>query len=487
MGRDGTLSYRNQGWDTQTRTDGTSQATHQQSGARFGYDDQGRLQSAQMGNTRADFSYHPDDHQDPRLRGQVSDVRYTGPDGQARTMSNPDVRWDERNNMFSASGRDTDGTRRQLQMDLNRGQVGEGWDRNGNGGFRIRSSDGSQNLRDYTNTRPAADSTRNVTTDRELDRSGRETSRTETTTDRTYDNQRNLNRQVVTTETPRNGGRPNYDITGNIRQPNGQWSELRTVNGRQLYNTTPRADGRPDTANDGALIGRGGQVYEPSVPLNRAPAIGPNNGRRPTETVLFVNGINNSRQDVQESMQALANQGGYNVVGVFNASRGTAMDVAQSIGDKWGISGNPATATLRDQVLGELRAGRDVHLFAHSQGGIITSGALGEVKDRLTSQYGEQRANEMMNRIRVETFGGAAWRYPDGPQYIHRYHTGDPVSTSFGQGLPWWVSPAAAMARNPGANATTVRIPLSQQGISHNFTNTYVPYIRPFNEVYQRR
>jgi len=487
LGRDGTLSYRNQGWESQTRADGTSQTTHQQSGARFGYDDQNRLTSAQMGNTRADFSYHPDDHQDPRLRGQMSQVRYTGPDGQARTVSPTDVRWDERNNMFNVSGRDADGTRRELQMDLNGRRVGESWDRNGNGGYRIRNADGTQNLRDYTNSALGTDGRRNVTTDRELDRTGRETSRVETTTDRNYDNQRNLNRQVVTTETTRNGGRPNVDITGNIRQPNGQWSEFRTVNGRQLYNTQARPDGRPDTANDGALIGRNGQVYEPNTPLNRAPSIGPNNGRRATETVLFVNGINNSRQDVQESMQALANRGGFNVVGVFNASRGTIMDTAQSIGDKWGISGNPATATLRDQILGELRDGRDVHLFAHSQGGIITSGALGEVKDRLTSQYGERRANEMMNRIRVETFGGAAWRYPDGPQYVHYYHSGDPVSTAFGQGLPWWVSPAAAMARNPGANATTIRIPLTQEGVAHNFTNTYVPHLQPFNEVYRRR
>src|SRR6185436_17867377 len=114
-----------------------------------------------------------------------------------------------------------------------------------------------------------------------------------------------LNRQVVTTETSRNGGRSNFDILGHVRQADGQWSEFRTVNGRQLYNTTARADGRPDTANDGALVGRGGRVYEPNTPLNRAPAIGPNNGRRATETVLYVNGINNSRQDVQESMQAL--------------------------------------------------------------------------------------------------------------------------------------------------------------------------------------
>ncbi|HYV44649.1 MAG TPA: hypothetical protein VFA20_07285, partial [Myxococcaceae bacterium] len=177
LGRDGTLSYRNQGWESQFRADGTSQTTHQQSGARFGYDDQNRLTSAQMGNTRADFSYHPDDHQDPRLRGQMSQVRYTGPDGQTRTMSPTDARWDERNNMFNVSGRDADGTRRELQMDLNGRRVGESWDRNGNGGYRIRNADGTQNLRDYTNTQQGPNARQNVTTDRELDRTGRETSR----------------------------------------------------------------------------------------------------------------------------------------------------------------------------------------------------------------------------------------------------------------------------------------------------------------------
>jgi hypothetical protein len=35
----------------------------------------------------------------------------------------------------------------------------------------------------------------------------------------------------------------------------------------------------------------------------------------------------------------------------------------------------------------------------------------------------------------VDTFGGAAWAYPDGPRYRHDVNLVDPVPQTFGQGL----------------------------------------------------
>lgn len=39
-----------------------------------------------------------------------------------------------------------------------------------------------------------------------------------------------------------------------------------------------------------------------------------------------------------------------------------------------------------------------------------------------------------MGNIRVETFGGAAPSYPNGPQYVHYVNRGDPVGMLVGLG-----------------------------------------------------
>jgi hypothetical protein len=199
----------------------------------------------------------------------------------------------------------------------------------------------------------------------------------------------------------------------------------------------PGGPRRPsDRVHDGQFVGAGGRTFPPNTPLSNVPAVTPRNGRSSGQTIIQVNGILTTREDQARSLQAIADRTGSRVVGIHNATRGFVRDVAQSGLDKAGLGRNPAVDTLADTVYNEVRAGRSVHLMAHSQGAIITSRALGDVARRLRMEdrLSPEQVRERMGRINVETFGGAAWRYPDGPNYVHYVNRHDPVARNLGLG-----------------------------------------------------
>jgi pimeloyl-ACP methyl ester carboxylesterase len=92
--------------------------------------------------------------------------------------------------------------------------------------------------------------------------------------------------------------------------------------------------------------------------------------------------------------------------------------------------------TWAHNFLAELRAGREVHLVGHSQGALITASALQQVKDYLNrpswlgGPSGSEAAalKERFNQIKVESYGGAAGSWPQGPQYVHYVNPRDPVN-----------------------------------------------------------
>jgi hypothetical protein len=202
-----------------------------------------------------------------------------------------------------------------------------------------------------------------------------------------------------------------------------------------------------DTRHDGQLVGPDGRTHRPGTPLND---VAPGNG----PLIIQVNGINTNLAGQQAEMASLQQRNpGSRVVGIHNATEGFGRDILQSIRDLNGAGGNAATNTLRQTVLGELRAGRPVHLVGYSQGAIITSRALSGVRDTLIREQTQavraanprmsarqvtaeatRRAEAQMRNIRVETFGGAAPSYPNGPQYVHYVNRGDPVAMAVGLG-----------------------------------------------------
>ncbi|ATB34934.1 hypothetical protein CYFUS_000346 [Cystobacter fuscus] len=241
--------------------------------------------------------------------------------------------------------------------------------------------------------------------------------------------------------------------------------------------------GGGDKKYDGVLVGAKGATFPPGTPLNQVPGVTPRNNAQPTETLLYVNGINNNKDTQFASMQKLADRTGAKVIGVHNATEGMIADLAQCVNDKLDKGKNPAVDTMADTVYSELKAGRGVHLMAHSQGALVTSRALNDVANRLRIEDGLSSAQveKAMSKIKVETFGGAAAHFPDGPQYVHYVNKNDIVPTWFGQGDGDGVD---EWARDGGKGAVIRRF---EQGSgidgTHSFDNVYLQQRVPFEQA----
>ncbi len=192
--------------------------------------------------------------------------------------------------------------------------------------------------------------------------------------------------------------------------------------------------GGDDTQWDGYLVGANGQKLPPGTPLSDLDPVVPDGGARNNETIIQVNGMQQDVGEHADDLQETADVTGSKVIGIHNSTQGFWSDTGQAIGDKgWGS--NPATDTLATTVIQELEAGRDVHIIGYSQGALITSGALRQVEDYYKDQgYDDEQVRAKMSNIKVETFGGAARTYPDGPQYVHYVNYADPIATNFGLG-----------------------------------------------------
>lgn len=287
----------------------------------------------------------------------------------------------------------------------------------------------------------------------------------------------------------------------------------------QLNNPQPLPPIKKNTDYDGALVGANGKAYPPNTPLSQIPTVEPAGGRKSNETLIFVNGINTTFDSHKNSLQNLANSTGQPVIGVYNATEGMLKDLMQSAGDKYDIGNNPAVKTLADNIYNELKAGRSPHIIAHSQGGLITSRALQDVQNRLRLEDGMSKkdAQNLMSNLKIETFGSASSKYPDGPKYVHYVNNKDLVPGLFGLGkgvkIPWTVRLAAyanpstapimafidavKLAAKPGIhagqNSQTYYFDQSGKGGlkgffegTHSFDSVYLPRRKPFDEAYNR-
>jgi hypothetical protein len=252
--------------------------------------------------------------------------------------------------------------------------------------------------------------------------------------------------------------------------------EDKATNKARSLNNQLFGGSKPDRVYDGHLVGAGGQTFPPGTPLKDIPGVTPRNNPNPTETFIYVNGISNTKDQQFNSMQAIADKTGAKVVGIHNATEGMVADLAQCVKDKLDKGTNPAVDSMADTVYSELKAGRGVHLFAHSQGALVTSRALTDVANRLRIEDGMSKADveKLLSKVQVETFGGAAANFPDGPQYVHYVNNKDIVPTWFGQGNG--KGKDDEWARNGGKGAVIHRFEHGS-GISgtHGLGDAYLP------------
>jgi len=248
---------------------------------------------------------------------------------------------------------------------------------------------------------------------------------------------------------------------------------------------------RESTASDGYLVGENGGAYPPGTRPGDVDAVEPSNGEG-EGTVIFVNGQGTQPGAFADNLQELADATGANVVGVYNATEGTLKDTAQSLSDKKDEGTNPAVETTADLVYEQITHGEDVRLVGHSQGALIVSRALEDVRQRLLSEgKSEAEVNKLLGQVHVETLGGAASTYPDGPHYTHYINRADIVPRELGLGET--APPAFDLSPNvlgvhthPGAGATVVEFDDGTQeernnpgGNDHSLSTYLEHYSRP--------
>lgn len=246
--------------------------------------------------------------------------------------------------------------------------------------------------------------------------------------------------------------------------------------------TAPK--GAKDKVYDGKLVGAGGQTFEPGTPLNQLPAVTPRNNPNATATLIYVNGIATDKNGQSNELQAIADKSGMRAIGIHNATEGVVSDLLQTVKDKLDKGKNPAVDTLADTLYSELKAGRSVHLMGYSHGGLITSRALNDVARRLRIEDGMSKGQveQTMSRLNVETFGAAACKYPDGPNYVHYVNDKDIVPTLFGLGGSG-KSPADFL-RDAGRDAKVHYF--SEKNMfsgAHALADTYLKHRAPFDEA----
>jgi hypothetical protein len=245
---------------------------------------------------------------------------------------------------------------------------------------------------------------------------------------------------------------------------------------------------KPDRMFDGQFVGTQGQTFPPGTPLSTIPGVTPKNNPNPSETILYVNGIMTPKEGQLSEMQSIAETSGAKVIGIHNSTQGLVGDLAQSLGDKMDKGSNPAVDTLADTLYSELKAGRDVHLMGYSQGGLITARALFDVERRLRIEDGMSKADveKTMSKLKVETFGAASTKYPDGPQYVHYINNADAVPTLTGLGGS--VDPLAFL-KDAGKGAVVHRFTDGNLNLisNHMLDTMYMKHRVPFEQARQNQ
>lgn len=274
--------------------------------------------------------------------------------------------------------------------------------------------------------------------------------------------------------------------------------------------------------------------YDPNAKYYNVPSVtAQNTGVSSTpvqhnKLLLYVNGIGTPRATHAYTVKLLSVVSGAKVIGIYNQSGdgdGTNLfnDLIQCLGDKTGLSNNPATNTLTRSAYTACIESKYLNIVAHSQGAIITSRAMRQTKGKLLDYYGrrdsvvrplleqfDRIANRSMlqrilssanpitnvsdstlilrlrsalaerinpsverlmnNSISAQTFGGAARFFPDGPRYRHIYNSWDPVPMAVGQG---------DIMTGPGSGATVNQLSRNSGSrfpdiADHSITDVYL-------------
>lgn len=174
-------------------------------------------------------------------------------------------------------------------------------------------------------------------------------------------------------------------------------------------------------------------------------------------TIYYVNGVNTTPAGHCDTLRKLRDMTCGRVIGVLNATEGLATDATrtgdarQMIKDEIGAGlprtypgFTPAVQTMKEIMVDEAMNGGQPQIFAHSEGGAITSLAAIRAKAMLKSGG----RGDAMSNLEITSMGAAAPAWPDGPRYTHYVHVSDVIPDKLGLGNP---------NARPGKDARVIR------------------------------
>jgi hypothetical protein len=149
--------------------------------------------------------------------------------------------------------------------------------------------------------------------------------------------------------------------------------------------------------------------------------------RNENRSNYYVNGMNQSTRRVVEDVQALTAVTGDSVRAILNDSSGSFFQEVKSavLGFLSSILGQyaepEAVESMMNVIIDDVREGKQVRVFAFSQGSIITSNALELLHDQLS----EEEWKKLTENVEVITAGAGTNLFPDGIRAVGIVHEGD--------------------------------------------------------------
>lgn len=235
---------------------------------------------------------------------------------------------------------------------------------------------------------------------------------------------------------------------------------------------------------NGFYLGADGCFFDPAgIAFDEVPPVGDAGAAR----LVYLNGANPTPIRELEKLRLLAASSGLAVVGIYS-DVWTTDGTAQQFNDM-----GPAAGTLAELVLAHVQAGQSLHLRGGSLGGTLIAQGLALGKARAMRQLGPRRTREALQRFKVETAGGVALWYPDGPQYVHYANLLDsnarrlgvlslPAASGLGSVIALFVGTAPPMEE-----AYEELDPTTYRGLERHGFSVYLDNRRPFEAAYEHR
>lgn len=202
-----------------------------------------------------------------------------------------------------------------------------------------------------------------------------------------------------------------------------------------------------------------------------------------SETVaVFVNGMLFSADEHFNALQEVADATGFPVVGLHNATSSLFEDLLETVRQKLGYGHkDPSVRALTEYLTTGLETRKDMVLIAHSQGALVVSVALQNVVETMRKKgMTDTQIESRLKSVRVETYGGVASGFPNGPHYRHFVNGQDALPKLIGPGattLGMWITKARQLGIDqfePGVH-NDARVTQVDLGVPSANNGEYMP------------